>query len=192
MIPPIFISGFNKSGTTLLLSLLDNHEELIVFPEELHYFKNMIRVDDRLTAIEGKTGFRLFIDDGYLKNYTKGQSRYEKGYPDFNKKLFHSKVKNIVNKGYRPKEELQKLILAFESVSKQSHPERPVIKDKVYWVSKTTQDEIFFPVYKSVYKHKFHFLYVIRDPRDVYCSFRQRNLIINSTFGQQFSLNVKI
>lgn len=179
MIPPIFISGFNKSGTTLLLSLLDNHEELIVFPEELHYFKNMILVNDHLKAIEEKTGFRIFLEDDYLKSYTKGRSWYEKGYPNFNKKLFYSKIKNIVNNKYRPKEELQKLILAFESVSRQSSP---IIKDKAYWVSKTTQDEIFFSVYKALYKDKFHFLYVIRDPRDVYCSVCQRNLIINSDY----------
>jgi protein-tyrosine sulfotransferase len=39
LLPPIFILGFAKSGTTLLQSLLDNHPELFVLPVEIQFFK---------------------------------------------------------------------------------------------------------------------------------------------------------
>ena len=36
---PIFICGYKKSGTTLLLAMLDNHPELLVYPVESAFFK---------------------------------------------------------------------------------------------------------------------------------------------------------
>ena len=38
---PIFIAGAHKSGTSLLLSLLNGHSQLFTFPTETHYFQNM-------------------------------------------------------------------------------------------------------------------------------------------------------
>ena len=34
---PIFLGGYPKSGTTLLCALLDEHPDLLVFPEETRY-----------------------------------------------------------------------------------------------------------------------------------------------------------
>ena len=50
-IPGIFICGYPKSGTTLLLSLLDSHSELLVFPEEIQYFSRVYRVRGKLNKI---------------------------------------------------------------------------------------------------------------------------------------------
>jgi hypothetical protein len=38
---PIFLLGAHKSGTSLLRSLLDSHEELFVFPVECHFFQHL-------------------------------------------------------------------------------------------------------------------------------------------------------
>src|SRR5467141_2978328 len=37
-----FIAGQAKSGTTLLAALLDNHPELLVFPQETAYFPTVL------------------------------------------------------------------------------------------------------------------------------------------------------
>jgi len=37
--PPLFIVGCIKTGTTLLLALLDGHPDLLVLPSELNYFR---------------------------------------------------------------------------------------------------------------------------------------------------------
>jgi hypothetical protein len=37
-----FIAGQAKSGTTLLVALLDNHPDLLVFPEETAYFPTVL------------------------------------------------------------------------------------------------------------------------------------------------------
>ena len=36
---PVFIFGCHKSGTSLLRSLLDGHDQLVVFPRETHFFQ---------------------------------------------------------------------------------------------------------------------------------------------------------
>src|SRR6202051_1425482 len=40
--PACFIAGQAKSGTTLLVALLDNHPELLVLPEETAYFPTVL------------------------------------------------------------------------------------------------------------------------------------------------------
>src|SRR5260370_12753947 len=37
-----FVAGQAKSGTTLLVALLDNHPELLVLPEETAYFPTVL------------------------------------------------------------------------------------------------------------------------------------------------------
>jgi len=39
----LFLCGYPKSGTTLMLSLLDDHLELNTFPEELKTFSGVLK-----------------------------------------------------------------------------------------------------------------------------------------------------
>ena len=71
---PIFISGFNKSGTTLLLSLLDYHPELVVIPEEFHYFQNVYFETNKYKAITEKTGFKLLLSRKYFEEGVHGET----------------------------------------------------------------------------------------------------------------------
>ncbi|MFC4558008.1 sulfotransferase family protein [Virgibacillus kekensis] len=59
---PIFLIGNHKSGTSLLRSLLDSHEDLFVIPNEIHPFKHL--------------GY--WIDYDMRKNYPKQLSVREK------------------------------------------------------------------------------------------------------------------
>ena len=36
---PVFVVGYPKSGTTLVVSLLDGHPQLVVFPEETEFMR---------------------------------------------------------------------------------------------------------------------------------------------------------
>jgi hypothetical protein len=45
-----FIAGYPKSGTTLLLSLLDNHPQLVVVPEETLFFDRVRYSDDKVNT----------------------------------------------------------------------------------------------------------------------------------------------
>jgi hypothetical protein len=44
-----FICGHPKSGTSLVLTLLDSHPQLIVYPEESHFFRQF---NDRAAGLE--------------------------------------------------------------------------------------------------------------------------------------------
>ena len=46
--------------------------------------------------------------------------------------------------------------------------------NKRYWVSKTPKEDIFFPVMEKMFGRNFKFVYIVRDPRDVYNSIVKR------------------
>lgn len=52
---PVFVCGIPKSGTTLFMSLLDGHRELLVFPEQCSYLKfplnGEVQEDDLLKSL---------------------------------------------------------------------------------------------------------------------------------------------
>ena len=54
---PVILCGYPKSGTTLLLSLLDNHPQLTVFPEECKFFQLVYGKKNYLNIILTQTGF---------------------------------------------------------------------------------------------------------------------------------------
>ena len=70
---PVFISGYNKSGTTLFLSLLDNHPQLVVIPEELDFFENVLYEKDKANAIKEKTGFKMFLNKEDVPEWSQGK-----------------------------------------------------------------------------------------------------------------------
>ncbi len=55
---PVLLCGYPKSGTTLLVSLLDGHPDLLVFPEELNVFRTTSRLPREawLDALFTRTG----------------------------------------------------------------------------------------------------------------------------------------
>ncbi len=65
----LFIGGAPKSGTTLLMSLLDNHPQLVVLPEETSYLEDRPRYlalknyQAKLRRLLQKTGLQL-LDQG--------------------------------------------------------------------------------------------------------------------------------
>src|ERR1035437_9273092 len=82
----LFIGGCPKSGTTLLLSLLDGHPQLVVLPEETFYLQDrqvyagLGNYPARLRHLLEKTGLRLLAQGRFetdecsskdVRNYTR-------------------------------------------------------------------------------------------------------------------------
>lgn len=174
---PVFISGFNKSGTTLLLSLLDNHPQLIVIPEELQFFKNILFQRDKREAItQRQNGFLFFLkSDGPQKNWTRGKSWFKEGYPEFNHSEFAQRVASICDRVKRDKQLLLELVYTFADVAGQD------LDTKTAWVSKSTHNEIFFPLMNMMFQERLLFIYLVRDPRDVYASYQKRREIVQNS-----------
>lgn len=166
-IPPVFISGFNKSGTTLLLSLLDNHPQLLVLPEELHFFNSVLFSRDKWDTIRKATGFRMFMEDSYLNDWAQGKSWFKNGYPEYDKKRFCELLEKIKAKRLSTKALLYGLFECF------AEADNIKIRERCYWVSKTTQNEIHFSIMQKMFR-RLQFYYIIRDPRDVWTSYIKR------------------
>jgi hypothetical protein len=157
---PVFLCGHRKSGTTLLLNLLDSHPNLSVYPAdsgfffkyyplcELENYSKNKKIDEMI-----KTVIKSLADE-FLK-----LSSSEMNSIGFNMEKFKTDFKKLVKKtDMTPRDMLISLQLAFQhNHTNSSNPKM--------WIEKTTSTEIYaldiidwFPNAK--------FIHVIRDPRD--------------------------
>ena len=86
---PIILCGHPKSGTTLLLSLLDNHPQLTVFPEELKFFFRVFNRPKPEKILLRDTGFNAFRYDKIV--FPSG----ERDYSDIDFNLVERKIKQL-------------------------------------------------------------------------------------------------
>ena len=76
-----FIAGQAKSGTTLLVALLDGHPELLVFPQETAYFPTVLT---KYGASGRRAQFDYLTQQSFAKILFGGQARWGKhDYKDF-------------------------------------------------------------------------------------------------------------
>ena len=171
---PIFICGHRKSGTTLMLALLDNISELVTYPSDSGFFYLYYpRYDNDTFSVDEKIGRMVSSVIGMLKSdisLLNAELQEQLSFP-FGRfeEAFRQYVKTT---DYSPRSMLETLILAFRDVW-------PVGNRPNGWVEKTTSSEIYtsdiinwFPSAK--------FIHIIRDPRDNWASLR-------SGWDQQYS-----
>lgn len=168
---PVFITGFGKSGTTLFLSLLDGHPQLVVFPEELHFFREVLYEREKAKAIREDTGFRAFLSNEVVQGWSQGKDWFRDGYPEFDCRKFNLLVKDALEVHKSSKDLLLLLVKAFAEVDNIGPA------GKSHWVSKTPHEEIFFPVMRKMFGKGCKLVYIVRDPRDVYTSLSKRKEI---------------
>jgi hypothetical protein len=161
---PVFISGYHKSGTTLCLSILDGHPELVVIPEELNFFKSVLFAKDKSKAIREKSGFRMFLSNQETSGSESWRTHFIEGYPEFDKDEFNRMVEKAIQNHTSFKDLLLQVVAAFAEVDGID----PTSKKR--WVSKTPIEEIYFPVMVDMFGEQCKFVYIVRDPRDVFTS----------------------
>ena len=163
---PIFICGHRRSGTTLILSLLENHPQLLVYPPDSGFFYAYYPVYE-----EDKYSDRDRIDQ--IVNFSIGnleellatlsdaaQDEINFPFDEFRKAFIKLATKGAANS----KELLKALILAYKSVY--DHPQNPV-----YWVEKTTSSEIYAAEAQRWFPAA-RFIHIVRDPRDNWASLK--------------------
>ena len=156
---PCWVLGYPKSGTTLLLSLLDGHAKLSVFPEELRYFSNVCGMADRIGEILSNTGFRDLLSGGKVQS--RGGLRDYSGLP------VEDIARDIRSLGNNHLSDRDLLIHLME-IWRRHGP--GVAAAKRYWVEKTPGNEKNLMRMHRWFGDRSKYLYIIRDPRDVYCS----------------------
>ncbi len=169
----LFIGGCPKSGTTLLLSLLDGHPQLVVLPEESFFLENrrlyaaMPENRDKLKFLLEKTNLSL-LNKGQYEPEREGASADARDYSGFDYQRFAIMAMQFVQQPYVNDSLLfSEMIRAYAIVSG-SRCDRCV-----RWVEKSTSNEVRWAAMAELFPDA-RLVQLVRDPRAIFASRKQR------------------
>ena len=178
---PVFICGHPKSGTSLLRSLLDNHPQLIVYPEETLFFRKF------LTLVVGKSyQGQLKLAEEHLIHIFQwnvtNPPAHQVGYPDrdYQRSISFDQVRAHLRAIADRKFDhcgdiLSAAVIAYGKTV-------DILSDSTKsWVEKTTYNEFFIPQIINWWP-EVRFIHLVRDPRDNYATYRRKHPEWNSSF----------
>jgi len=163
---PVFICGHRRSGTTLLINLLDSVDNAIVYPDDSGFFYMYYPLCEAMNGNEEDKVARL-IDKVATENLgsliEKQKCTIEKKNRLHDKqKIFISKLEKFDKKEFSTKDILKYFIKSFgEAFQSETKPK--------FWVEKTTSSEIYATELKKWFPNA-KFIHVVRDPRDIWAS----------------------
>jgi hypothetical protein len=154
-----FIAGPAKSGTTLLVALLDSHPQLLVMPQDTSYFATVL-------TKYGQRGRRAQVD--YLTRESRTNALFDnqakrgkQDYTNFPKREF---LETFERRAFDPANaERDLLVLLMESYA--SALGTPLDRVK-RWVEKTPANRNYIPAIFSRFPHA-KLLVTMRDPRAI-------------------------
>ncbi len=174
-VTPLFLLGIARSGTTLIQSLLDGHPQLLVDVYDSrfnHWYKKYHRWTDALrTWRDGREERLAFAERMMVEHIFNEPSQY---YRDFLSYISIPEIKELF-RGFvrasqaRPQDYLEAYFHALGIASKRLN------EKTLYWVDKTLSYEYLFYRYHQWWPNA-RFIYVVRDPRDVYASYKKRDI----------------
>jgi len=150
-----FILGHARSGTSLLVSLLDNHHELVVFPGELKFFKR----------IKNPSANKFLLNTDFHLCFNENRHAIEGiNYQDI-QDVLHKRIQEAKNK----REILLSIIRTYAEIepSKNSRKKR--------WIEKTPANTRFVPTLEKWFPGTTKYIYIMRDPRDVFASLKSKH-----------------
>lgn len=157
----IFLTGHRKSGTSLLLSLFDNHPDLNIFPVDFTFFYSYFPIFIKKKLNKKKLLKR--VSDIYKSNFKKLD--YDARY---NKLKINNSIRNI-KKNFTLKDLLSKKKFFFKII-KEWLRQTKSDKNKNLVVKETSQ-LIYFNDYNKIFKN-LRMINIIRDPRDNFSSIK--------------------
>lgn len=160
---PLLVCGHPRSGTSLLLSLLDGHPEILAYPGETKYFR----------AIHGRRG--LQDAEALLRRTRIGRMSRDRisaiedarAVNAAEETTFTRALGEQLGAAATPADLLPAVMLAY-AASIGSEPRR-------YWAEKTPLQEFDLDTALELWPDM-RALYIVRDPRDVYASFRRKRV----------------
>ena len=158
---PVFVCGYPKSGTTLLVSLLDGHSDLLVIPEETQFFS---KVHSR--AVHDK--FETLFKDTNISAIARGIVDAPSGYRDYTKIDFdfmHSSAMEYwKNSPKSDKHLLESVVYGLAEATR--------TRSFRHWVEKTPLSELHLGTIRKWWPRVMAIL-TVRDPRQTFCSHRE-------------------
>ena len=162
-VSPVFICGLNRTGTTLLMALLDGHPQMVVAPSETHFFLHFLPTARHLSQEK-----RIKLAREILLEVIDTDNMY------YQKFLSHVPVGQTVDVLFELSQsarEVQDLlpaaIFAYGLASNQ------VSQETRYWVEKTPSNEFFADLIFRFWPNA-KCIHMVRDPRDHFASLKMR------------------
>ena len=157
------IFGYPKSGTTLLLALLDGHPQLTVLPEETRYMKRVRGQRDRAEYLLTRTEYRS-LREGRPREL-RGSGRAD--YTDVDAETFERRIRELERAHVDDRTFLLGIVEAWRAVEN-------LPGEKRRWVEKTPQSEIYIHTWNRWFGRRAVYLHIVRDPRDTFVSHRAK------------------
>ncbi len=170
----LFLGGCPKSGTTLLLSLLDGHPELVVLPEETHFLEEggdysaLNNFPAKLRRLLEKSSLRLLAQGRWFEPLNESTSSDGRDYSGFDHPRFVSLAQSFANQPW-----VNDSLLFSETVRAYAITMGYNWRDCVRWVEKTTSNEAYSDDLFRLFPEA-KLLQVVRDPRAVFASRKSR------------------
>jgi PAS domain S-box-containing protein len=173
----LFIGGPAKSGTTLLMSLLDSHPQLIVFPEETAYLAHR-RDYSKLKSWQARLELLLRNVSGLTApvrcyDTSPGCGMDARDYTQFDYERFAALARKFINRPW-----MNDSLLLSEMIRAYGMALGADCRNCARWVEKTPRTETYQRLFDELFPHA-QLIQIIRDPRAVFASFKNR--IINSS-----------
>ena len=177
----IVISGMAKTGTTLPLTLLDGHPELLVFPVELRFFHNDCHLEDSKLALS------KLINDPNIQMLKKNKFSYDKknyldhggtgfgnrDYSSFSFEVFYKHLEASFTESSSTAERFLSIIIGFcKAIGKE-------FSKDIIFVSKAPHNEIFIRNWLKMLNNNSLFIFCIRLPTEHFLSLRKVASISN-------------
>jgi hypothetical protein len=150
---PIFLTGHPKSGTTLLLSLLDGHQALNVFPRETLFFTRALPE----LQVNRDVGLDRFVE----RIFKKALFGLEDVLDD------HIGAERYAVELRRKWESTGFDLTRFIDIAVETYGDLIGRSDRAFWVEKTPCTELFVPMIQAWYPQA-RTIHCVRDPRANY------------------------
>lgn len=169
----LFLGGCPKSGTTLLLSLLDSHPQLVVLPEETFYLEDrrlFMTLDDypaKLRRLLEKTNLRFLARGRYEPDH-EVRSSDARDYTKFNYQQFVRLAETSSRQSW-----MNDSLLLSEVIRAYAATLGADWQNCVRWVEKSTSNEVRGDAMEKLYPDA-RLIQLVRDPRAVFASRKKR------------------
>lgn len=168
----VVIGGMAKAGTTLPLTLLDSHPELVVYSEELRFFhcgcdENDGEAAERFLSNQNTKRFTLDQHDFGVDNYKAhaGTGFGKVDYSDFNFALFEKLIRQSFDYFPQPRRRFHAVVAAYLVAQGRSLTDRSVT-----FVCKAPHNELYAQKWVDMLGESGKYVICVRDPLEHFLS----------------------
>jgi hypothetical protein len=171
----LFIGGCPKSGTTLLISLLDSHPQLVVLPEETfylegrHHYVALPTNEEKLKRLLEKTNL-LWLAKGVFQPEREVKSTDARDYTGFDYKKFSALCEEAAKQPW-----MNDSLLFSEVIRAYAITLGADWKNCARWIEKSTSNEVRHEAMQELYPDA-KLIQLMRDPRAVFSSRKKRQV----------------